>query len=101
MVSIACYPTVAMLTYPTLPVHCFPAHIPVHCVCCCRYSHSGPLLWPKAQAPQPRPCPSCGGPRVFEVQLMPALSQMVLEAAGMAQDQGLAVDADGEWPIQD
>jgi hypothetical protein len=32
---------------------------------------------------------------------MPALSLMVLEAAGMAQDQGLAVDADGEWPIQD
>jgi predicted amino acid dehydrogenase len=32
---------------------------------------------------------------VLEVQLMPALSQMVLEAAGMAQEQGLAVDADG------
>ena len=69
---------------------------PPSCVCCCRYSRDGPLLWPKAQAPQPLPCPSCGGPRVFEVQLMPALSQVVLEAAGMAAEQGLAVDADGE-----
>lgn len=70
--------------------------LPPSSVCCCRYSRGGPLLWPKAQAPQPQPCPSCGGPRVFEVQLMPALSQVVLEAAGMAAEQGIAVDADGE-----
>jgi hypothetical protein len=33
---------------------------------------------------------------VFELQLMPALSQMVLEAAGMTQEQGMAFDAAGK-----
>jgi hypothetical protein len=32
---------------------------------------------------------------VFELQLMPALSQMVLEAAVMMQEQQLAVNAAG------
>lgn len=53
------------------------------------------MLWPQAKLPQPSPCQSCGGPRVFELQLMPALSQLVLEAAGMMQEMELAVDATG------
>jgi hypothetical protein len=46
-------------------------------------------------APQPGSCPQCGVARVFELQLMPALSQMVLEAAGMMQELGMAFDAAG------
>lgn len=75
---------------------CVPASLP-H-----RYSHHGPLLWPSSQPPQPSPCPHCGGPRVFEVQLMPALSQMVLEAAVMMQeaDLGAGVNAAGALRLQ-
>lgn len=64
-------------------------------VACCRYCHNGPVLWPQSKLPEPSPCQSCGGPRVFELQLMPALSQLVLEAAGMTQEMELDVDATG------
>lgn len=60
-----------------------------------RYSLHGPLLWPKAQQPQPSRCAHCGGPRVFELQLMPALIHLTIEAAQMALDQGMRVDAAG------
>lgn len=62
---------------------------------CDRYCLNGPLLWPKSTPPQPRQCPHCGAPRVFELQLMPALIQLTIEAAQMALEQDLQVDAAG------
>jgi hypothetical protein len=56
----------------------------------------GPLLWPKAQLPQPPACPACGGPRTFELQLTPSLMQLSIEAAQMALEQQLPVDTAGE-----
>uniref|UniRef100_A0A383VRP2 Programmed cell death protein 2 C-terminal domain-containing protein n=1 Tax=Tetradesmus obliquus TaxID=3088 RepID=A0A383VRP2_TETOB len=60
---------------------------------CARYSLGGPLLWPKASLPQPPPCAACGGPRAFELQLMPSLMQLSIEAAQMALEQHMPVDA--------
>jgi hypothetical protein len=64
-----------------------------------RYCHGGALLWPQAEPPQPSRCARCGGARVFELQLMPALAQLALEAADMLRaaqqdDAGAALPFD-------
>eukprot|EP00850_Spirogloea_muscicola_P011246 SM000069S20683 [mRNA] locus=s69:112422:115512:- [translate_table: standard] len=48
---------------------------------CLRYAFQGEPVWPGAQAvPPPPPCPLCGAPRVFELQLMPPLVYFLEEA---------------------
>eukprot|EP00850_Spirogloea_muscicola_P024008 SM000421S16087 [mRNA] locus=s421:8359:11257:- [translate_table: standard] len=48
---------------------------------CLRYAFRGEPVWPGAQAVPPLPpCPSCGAPRVFELQLMPPLVYFLEEA---------------------
>eukprot|EP00850_Spirogloea_muscicola_P007261 SM000036S13305 [mRNA] locus=s36:562368:565417:+ [translate_table: standard] len=48
---------------------------------CLRYAFRGEPVWPGAQAvPPPPSCPSCGAPRVFELQLMPPLVYFLEEA---------------------
>jgi hypothetical protein len=55
-------------------------------------SSSSGLLWPLARNPRPSPCPRCGAPRRFELQLMPALIAVALEAG---QELGMEVVVGG------
>ncbi|KAI8464747.1 MAG: programmed cell death protein 2 [Monoraphidium minutum] len=62
-----------------------------------RYCPGGPPLWPAAPPPVAAPCAACGGLCAFELQLMPALIQMLVEAADMergAAPEGGRADAD-------
>lgn len=54
---------------------------------CARYCPGSSPLWPHPSPPRAAPCSACGAPRAFEVQLMPALIQMLLEGAEMEQRQ--------------
>jgi hypothetical protein len=53
-----------------------------------RYCPGGAPLWPAPAAPTPPPCPACGAPRAFELQLMPALISMIVEAGDMEAGGG-------------
>ncbi|GBF91672.1 hypothetical protein Rsub_03976 [Raphidocelis subcapitata] len=55
---------------------------------CARYCPGASPLWPHPTPPRPAACASCGAPRAFELQLMPALIQMVVEAGEMEKADG-------------
>ena len=73
-----------------------------------RYEWAGVPVWsspkPPPGAAKPPPCPGCGSPRAFELQLMPALlfglkvesfAEASPKAAGAAAAGAAAVDAGG------
>eukprot|EP00775_Hariotina_reticulata_P010797 gene10797-10953_t len=66
---------------------------------CARYSFSGVLLWPRTQLPKVANCAACGGPRVFELQLMPPLIQLTIEAAQMMRDIGQQLELELELEL--
>ena len=84
---------------------------------CVRYCHGGRVLWPSPFSPEPGLCPRCGSPRVFEMQLMPPLMSIILEASEAVEvDDGaegkasrgpcsapvasqLAINGAGNWDV--
>eukprot|EP00887_Chlorella_sp_A99_P003066 scaffold9.g3066.t1 len=60
---------------------------------CVRYSFGGEPLWPGRAPPVAQPCARCGGPRVFELQLMTPAIPYLEESADWLAEQGGAEGA--------
>ena len=57
-------------------------------LCHLECSFGGQVLWPGREPPAADPCGRCGGPRVFEVQLMsPAITYLEETADWLAAEQ--------------
>lgn len=73
-----------------------------------RYCRGGLPLWPTGEAPSAGPCAHCGGPRVFEMQLMAPVISLIMEAteylslsAGGAEQQEAEEGAAAGGPQHD